>query len=314
MKANFDTFRIQDECKHRFALKDLGEWAILAFQLGYRSYSYDGSDNRYVTIVSVPSREMFTAILVLGALVADATVFEGDGLLTWKQLKELDDDQLVYFTDRKRVIRGYLGEFNEEYQARTIRDAKSATHFVFESNFRNYEIRFNSPKSKGKTSGDEDQFIECFNKIFNLNIDKDWLRTMHPNISLNIVKHAFTTAISKVEVVFEEETIPLGKFLNITESTKLGSGKVFIKSEKNSASVFNPKVAILSSGSFEKLIRQYSHSDIVITLEHHEYDESVAAIARSLRDAGEDSSETLEFSRHGPDSVRVISKVMRRVA
>ena len=236
-----------------------------------------------------------------------------DGLLSWEQLKELDDGQLVYFTDRNKVVRGYLEGFNEEYQARTIRDAKSATHFVTESSLSNYQIRFNSPKSKGKTETDENQIITGFNAGFNLGLEKDWLKTLRPNISLNIVKYAFMSSISKVECVFEEGNIPLSLFLCMTETTKSGSGKVLVKSERNKTSVFNPKIAILSSGSFERLIRECSSSDVVIILEHHEYDESIATLARSLRQAGVDSGITIEFSKHISDSVKVISKVMKRV-
>ena len=80
MQDRFRAFKVQDECGQQYTLEELGGWAILAFKLGYESYRYDGVDNRCVTIVSVPSREIFTAIVVLGALVADAAGFQGDGL------------------------------------------------------------------------------------------------------------------------------------------------------------------------------------------------------------------------------------------
>lgn len=309
---NLDSFSLSDKCKLEYTLNELGDWAALAFRLGYESFKYGENANRCVTIVSVPSREIFTAIVALGAVVADASSFRGDGVLSWDQLKELDEDQLVYFIDRNKTVRGYLDGFNEEYQARIIRDGRSAKHFVTETNLSSYEIRFDSPNSKGKSEDDEHLLLELFSLSFGLNIDRAWLRTIHPAISMNIVKHNFISAISDVKIVFRSKAMLLSTFLSLTDSLKPGSGKVLLKSEKNSTTVFNPKLAILSSGSFERLIREYSHSDLVIALEHHEYDEGIASVARSLRQAGEDSQVTSAFSEHIPNGVRLISKAMKR--
>jgi hypothetical protein len=311
--VNLDTFAIRDDSMEEYSLNELGEWATLAFKLGYESFSYSSTDKRCVTIVSVPSRDLFTSIVSLGALVADAASFRGDGILSWEQLIELENGLLVYFKDRNKIIRGYLGDFVEDLQARTIEDARSVKHFVTKSRLPSYEIKFNSPKSKGKTEDDEHLILDIFKEGFGLVVEKDWLRTVHPKISLNIVKHNFLAALSNLEVVGKLNSLPLSSFLSLTESSKPGSGKIFLKSEKNANADFVPKMAILSSSSFEKLIREYSQSDLVITLEHHEYDESIASVARSLRQAGEDSPNTLEFSQSTPSGVRLISKVMRRV-
>lgn len=313
MQTGQSSFKIRDESGDCFSLEDLGNWAVFAFKLGYESFRYSREDLRLVTIVSVPSRELFTALVVLGALVADGECFNGEGLLTWEQLIELEAQQLVYFTDRNKVVMGYLDKFDEKYQARTIRDAKNALHFVTESSFNNYQIRFSSPKSRGSSGTDESLVLEGFKSGFNLNIEQEWLRTLKPNISLNVVKHSFIASISNLAYVFEEGAIPLSKFLNLTEVNKAGSGKVLVKSERNATVDFKSKLAILSSGSFGRLIRAYSHSDLVITLEHHEYDESIASLARSLRQTGDDSDITVDLSETDGDSLRVISKVMKRV-
>lgn len=309
---NFDSFAIRDDSMEEYSLNELGEWATLAFKLGYESFRYSFTDKRYVTIVSVPSKDLFTSIVALGALVADAASFRGDGILSWEQLIELENGQLVYFKDRNKIFRGYLSDFVEDFQARTIEDARSVKHFVTKSRLPDYEIRFNSPKSKGNTEDDERLILEVFKEGFGLTVDKDWLRTLHPKISLNIVKHRFLAALSNIEAVGIRNSLPLSSLLSLTESSKPGAGKIFLKSEKNANVNFIPKMAILSSSSFEKLIREYSHSDLVITLEHHEYDESIASVARALRQVGDDSPNTLEFAQTTPSGVRLISKVMRR--
>lgn len=313
MQICLDAFRIQDESGEQYRLKELGDWAILAFKIGYETFRYDENENRLVTIVSVPSREIFTAFVVLGALVADGESFSGDGMLTWEQLRKLDDHQLVYFSDRGKITSGYLHKFSDEFQARTIRDARSALHYVTESNLRNYQIRFESPRSKGNSEVEQLHLLSAFNSSFELNVRKDWLRTLYPSISLNIVKHIFTKAIANVSCVLDDGNISLGEFLLLTEVNRMGSGKVLVKSERNPNSVSDPKIAILSTGSYERIAREYPHSDLVIILEHHEYDESIAKTARSLRQQGKDSEITRNFSQTASGSMRVISKVMRRV-
>lgn len=309
---NFDSFTIRDDSMEKYSLNELGEWATLAFKLGYESFSYSLPDKRYVTIVSLPSKDFFTSIVALGALVADAASFQGDGILSWEQLIELESGQLVYFKDRNKISRGYLSDFNEDFQARTIEDVRSVKHFVTKSRLSEYEIRFNSPKSKGKTEDEERFILDVFKENFGLSVDKGWMRTVHPKISLNTVKHNFLATLSSLKVVGAQNSMPLSSLLGLTESDKPGSGKIFLKSENNSNANFIPKMAILSSSSFGRLIREYSQSDLVITLEHHEYDESIASVARALRQAGEDSPNTLALSQSTPSGVRLISKVMKR--
>jgi hypothetical protein len=306
------SFSFKDECELEYTLSELGDWAVLAFRLGYDSFKYGEKENRCITLASVPTREIFTAIVAMGAIVADASSFQGNGMLSWSQFRELQVDQPVYFTDRTRTIRGRLGGFNEEYQARTILDARLGSHFVTESNFYNYKIRFDSPRTIGNSPEDDQLVLEFFQQGLDLKVDENWLRTIHPPISLNIVKHNFIGAISDVGLLFKSKTIPLSRFLSLTESLGPGSGKILLKSEKNSTIDFNPKLAILSTASFERLIREYARSDLVIVLEHHEYDEAVASVARSLRLAGEDSAVTRAFTENVPNGVRLISKDMRR--
>ncbi len=313
MQIGLDAFRIQDESGEQYRLKELGDWAILAFKIGYETFRYDENENRLVTIVSVPSREIFTAFVVLGALVADGESFSGDGLLTWEQFRTLDDNKPVYFFDRGKIKAGFLDKFSEELQARAIRDTKPAFHYVTESNLRDYQIRFESPRSKGNSEVEQLHLLSAFNSSFELNVGKEWLRTLYPSISLNIVKHIFTKAIANVSCVLDDGSISLEEFLLLTEVNKIGSGKVLLKSERNSNSASDPKIAILSTGSYARIVREYPHSDLVITLEHHEYDESIATTARSLRQQGKDLEITRNFSQTASGSVRVFSKVMPRV-
>lgn len=312
MQSRLKSLRFRDHSGQQYMLEDLGAWANFAFELGYKSYKYDVKDHRCVTIVSVPVRGVFSALIILGAMAADAEQFKGEGLLSWEAFNRLENGQLVYFTDRNKLLRGYLADFNQAYEARAIQDSKSVTHFVTEENLSRYKIRFSSPKSKGKTHTDETKIISAFNTLCNLTLDPDWLRTLQPNISLNAVKYSFMSTIAEIDCVYGDNTIGLSALLCITENTTMAAGKVLLKSEKSASSELRPKLAILATGSFERLIRDYSYSDLIIVLEHHEYDENIATLARAIRQSGNSSVVTDYFSKQPLQSVKVISKIMRR--
>ena len=299
-------FKLADEFES-LSLDQLGDWARYAFELGARSFPYDAEDVRLVTIVSVPARDVFAPIVALGALVAEALSFDGTGLLDWDEFLKLDNGTKIFFIDNGQKWRsGVLDSFDDGLSGRRVIDMSQrspTTHFILKSNFKEKCVAFK--KSTAVTgSVDNEEKIKRFLCAADQEQIGGWLRTVKPKIAINSVKTIFKASVQDLFLRFgNNNSLRLIDLLKITEEESPGSGKLLLKSAGNAASDSTYKLAILNTARYEKSIKKYASSNIIVLLEHQEYDEEVAALTGELR----------KSSRALPNELQYLDKPCRPV-
>lgn len=294
------------------SFNSLGDWAEYAFKIGFESQRYSNDKTRLISILSVPARDVFVSLVALGAVVADASTYDDSDTLSWTDFKNLETGAVVYFRDRDRFLRGVVEEFDEQMCARIIRDQRSVSHYIFEHNFSSNELGFEKPdKLTGSRYENQDLILKVLSSM-GISTDSKWLNSVYPKIVINTVKRLFKIDADMLELKIDNDSLPLSSLLKISESGKPGSGKLLLNTQKNAVSAFKPALAIISTRYFDKIIREYSFSNMLIILEHHEYDEAVSEIARLVRDRGEAVPAQLSFINNSPSSVKVMTKLMPR--
>lgn len=292
-------------------LKELGGWAEFAYRIGYESSQYDAPDTRLVSVISVPCREVFVALVCLGAVISDAETFDGSGTLTWEQFIHLDDGTIIYFRDsRNQLVRGHLGPFDDQLNARSVRDRRNIDHFILEGKFSTAYVRFDNPV-QAESDGTEAQILKFLGSL-GLSVDPNWLCSIYPPISVNTVKTVFKEASSQLDLIAQGEKMALSSLLKISETGGPGSGRILLNPERNARFSATAKLAIASTRYFERIIRELSFSNLMIILEHNEYDSSVATLSRLIRDKGIALPERLEFMNSQTNGVFSMTKIMPR--
>lgn len=292
-------------------LKELGGWAEFAYRIGYESSQYGSSDTRLVSVISVPCRDVFVALVCLGAVISDAETFDGSSALTWEQFIHLDDGTIIYFRDGlNQLVRGHLGPFDAQLNARPARDRRNIDHYILETRFSTAYVRFDNP-IQTERDGNETQILNFLGSL-GLSVDPNWLCSIHPPISVNTVKTLFKEASSQLDLLVQGKKLALNSLLKISETGGPGTGRILLHPERNTRFSTSAKLAIASTRYFDRIIRDLSFSNLMIILEHNEYDSSVGTLSRLIRDKGAALPEHLEFMNSHDDGVFSMTKIMPR--
>jgi hypothetical protein len=86
-----------------------------------------------------------------------------------------------------------------------------------------------------------------------------------------------------------------------------------LNSEKVNRSNNNPDVAIFSTRYFDRIVRGFSASNLIIVLNFDEYDAGVSKLSRNIRDKGEGIPSALKSMLDIPASMHAMSRLMPRV-
>lgn len=297
----------------RERVEALGDWASFALRLGFEHRVYQDPQKRLVTIVCVPTRDLFSALVAAGAVIADAIHFKDSNVITWDSFSSLADGTELYLTDSRGIcIKGRVGEFNSEYGARAVEDRKGGKHFVLEKHFDDFSIRFDKPAHAGDAHSSEKMVIHFLERLNAKDADK-WIRSVYPTVSVNAVKKVFKENLTDLGVGAEGNDVHLNSLLKISENGGPGSGRVLLNSEKVNRSNNNPEVAIFSTRYFDRIVRDFSASNLIIVLNFDEYDAGVSKLSRNIRDKGESVPLALKSMLNTPVTMHSMSRLMPRV-
>lgn len=309
---DFSNLEVFDQ-EVRESIEALGDWASFALRLGFEHRAYQDPQKRLVTIVCVPTRDLFSALVAAGAVIADAIHFKDSNLITWDSFASLEDGTEIYLTDSRGIcVKGKVDEFDSQYGARAVEDRKGVKHFVLEKNFDNFSIRFDKPATAGDPHASEEMVIHFLEKL-NVKEANKWIRSVYPTVSINAVKKVFKENLTDLGFGAEGNDVHLNSLLKISENGEPGSGRLLLNSEKVNRSNNNPDVAIFSTRYFDRIVRGFSASNLIIVLNFDEYDAGVSKLSMNIRDKGEGIPSALKSMLDIPASMHAMSRLMPRV-
>lgn len=292
------------------SLADLGPWAVFAYRLGVEARRFPIGSERLVSFISVPSRDLFIPIMAIGSILCDGYLFNGQEEMSWDYfLNNIADDTPVYFSYGKKQVKAKLGsvENGARIAIETTRSGEKK-HFLFKRHLDNKEVKFESP-SRYPLSPEGVNFFQ------DLGIEhyQEWYEAMYPLISINSVKHRFISNIQKLSIQTLNGGLSFSEILKPTETGKLGSGRSLLLSETTTKALEkSSKVVIIGTRRLEKVMREYSSSDLFIVLENAEYDSAIAGISRRVRELAKPLPPDQKFMNSPPTGVKISTFLAQR--
>jgi len=283
---------VSDKAHIDTASDAIGEWVKACIYIGKWAKSCYRKDNRRITIVVLPSREVATAFIALGALISSISSYK-DGL-SWTKFSTLDSGLEIYW---KKVETGelFIGRVMgiepigsepaiklEITKSRKSRDVGTKI-LIPEGQFNKFQFSLEKPASVQKEV-DINASIAFIDQLIG-DISPSWAKSDGQDLLLVTKIKQFQSSIDCLLAAVGDEALQSIKFQSLLGFERLGDGKHSkLKISHSKGNLESTAELVILDGPSAFSIKEHIsvRSDLLIAFDTLEFNENELAFVNEL--------------------------------